>query len=387
MYTDIDMTEDASNTLLNNRNPLASIFDSKGEISEVKLNALIDNYANNTNRCRTLIDPFWEKCEKALLVTLVYYTFEEDEDYLKKGFSAPERDPYGNPIERNGRRNIKDLQGFQGGRCFNTVFELIHEAEEDDKSNEKNILLIRLDDFFIRHPKSQAKVYYDTFLIASKRTENIIFKTTPVELRYFFSDAFDDSKQSAEQKGMTANDDTMETVSSDTSDTEEFDFSHQIYFFADTKAEAKDIFDEIHSRFTSKLIAVRATKRSNYKVKIGANKDAVCDIACELSKKKKSIYVYEQNFLKSISEESSKYKKRLFRDIKYYFIRELDDKSKTYDELSTEISSGILFENPLIKDTYEALASLIPLKDMKAIALSVLNKLGSASKKNVESRE
>lgn len=161
-------------TLSNNYNPLVNVFDSNGNISETQVDILVDLYMKNAKAGKEASggDPFWDKSEKAFMTALIYYTLEEDEDRLVKGF--PCKDAEGGKI-----------QGMDGGRCFSTILKLAQEAKVSDDDDVKSTLTLRLEDFFARNPNNKTKLYYDTFLIAPQKTANTILITTAVDLQIF----------------------------------------------------------------------------------------------------------------------------------------------------------------------------------------------------------
>lgn len=160
--------------LSNNYNPLINVFDSNGNISETQVNILVDLYMKNAKAGKEAgsSDPFWDKSEKAFMTALIYYTLEEDEDRLVKGFPCK--------AAEGGK-----VQGMEGGRCFSTILKLVQEAKVSDDDDVKSTLTIRLEDFFARNPNNKTKLYYDTFLIAPQKTANTILITTAVDLQIF----------------------------------------------------------------------------------------------------------------------------------------------------------------------------------------------------------
>lgn len=169
-------------TLSNNYNPLLNVFDSYGNISETQVNILVDLYMKNAKAGKEAGggDPFWDKSEKAFMTALIYYTLEEDNDLLLKGFEVP--DASGKEVQGivNGR-----VQGMDGGKCFSTILKLVQEAKVSDDDNVKSALTYRLENFFERKPNNKTKLYYDTFLIAPQKTANTILITTAVDLQIF----------------------------------------------------------------------------------------------------------------------------------------------------------------------------------------------------------
>lgn len=161
-------------TLSNNYNPLINVFDSNGNISETQVDILVDLYMKNAKAGKEAGggDPFWDKSEKAFMTALIYYTLEEDEDRLVKGFPCKEAE--------GGK-----VQGMEGGRCFSTILKLVQEAKVSDDDDVKSTLTVRLEDFFARNPNNKTKLYYDTFLIAPQKTANTILITTAVDLQIF----------------------------------------------------------------------------------------------------------------------------------------------------------------------------------------------------------
>lgn len=158
----------------NNYNPLLNVFDSNGNISETQVDILVDLYMKNAKAGKEAgsSDPFWDKSEKAFMTALIYYTLEEDEELLTRGYSCE-------GVE-GGR-----VQAMEGGRCFSTILKLVQEAKVSDDDEIKSTLTLRLEDFFSRKPKNKTKLYYDTFLIAPQKTANTILITTAVDLQIF----------------------------------------------------------------------------------------------------------------------------------------------------------------------------------------------------------
>lgn len=179
----------------NHYNPLENVYDANGEISENLVNILVTIYMKNAKASqeggKSSGDPFWDSSEKAFMMSLIYYTLEEDEDYLLKGFDVEVEKP-----QQRGSRataspdgkpetEIKHIQPLEGGRCFNTILRLVQEGKVSDNAKEKSPLTLRLDNFFERKPKNKCKQYYDTFSIAPEKTANTILICTAVDLQIF----------------------------------------------------------------------------------------------------------------------------------------------------------------------------------------------------------
>lgn len=176
-------------------NPLMNVFDSNGEIDENLVNVLVDIYMKNAKKsqegAKQSGDPFWDSAEKSFMMALIYYTLEEDEERLIKGFDVevevdapPKKQAAGTPPAPP-EKVIKHIQGCEGGRCFNTILKLVQEAKVSDNSKEASTLTVRLDDFFKRKPKNKCKGYYDTFKIPPEKTANTILICTAVDLQIF----------------------------------------------------------------------------------------------------------------------------------------------------------------------------------------------------------
>lgn len=169
-------------TLSNNYNPLLNVLDSNNNISETQVDILVDLYMKNAKQGKEAGggDPFWDKSEKAFMTALIYYTLEEDNEKLLKGFNAKGYDEEGN---LNG--DEYPMQPMDGGKCFSTILKLVQEAKVSDDDDVKSTLTLRLEDFFHRKPLNKTKLYYDTFLIAPQKTANTILITTAVDLQIF----------------------------------------------------------------------------------------------------------------------------------------------------------------------------------------------------------
>ena len=168
-------------TLSCNYNPLVNVYDSNGNISETQVDILIDLYMKNAKEGNEKGggDPFWDKAEKSLLTTLVYYCLEEDEEKLLNGFEC-------DLLTQDGGTSGKiKMQAFEGGRCFNTILKLSQEAKIDDDADTKSPLACRLEDFFKRKPENKAQIYYGTFNTAPMKTANTIVICVAVDLQIF----------------------------------------------------------------------------------------------------------------------------------------------------------------------------------------------------------
>lgn len=184
----------------NHYNPLENVYDANGEISENLVNILVDIYMKNAKKSqeggKASGDPFWDSSEKAFMMSLIYYTLEEDEEYLRKGFDIEVEKPQTPPRGVGSRtqtttntgqpeKEIKHMQPLDGGRCFNTILKLVQEGKVSDNAKEKSPLTLRLDNFFERKPTNKCKQYYDTFRIAPEKTANTILICTAVDLQIF----------------------------------------------------------------------------------------------------------------------------------------------------------------------------------------------------------
>lgn len=184
-------------TLSNHYNPLLNVYDSYGNISETQVDILVDLYMKNAKAGKEAGggDPFWDKSEKAFMTALIYYTLEEDEELLKKGFEVNEEDYEGTSITCP---NVGEMpqgiitkggkayfQGMNCGRCFSTILKLVQEAKVSDEDDVASTLTLRLTSFFHRKPNNKTHLYYDTFLIAPQKTANTILITTAVDLQIF----------------------------------------------------------------------------------------------------------------------------------------------------------------------------------------------------------
>lgn len=147
-------------TMSNHYNPLINVYNSNGEISETKVDILVDLYMKNAKAGKEAGggDPFWDKSEKAFLTALIYYVLENDD------------------IPRH-------------EKCFSTVLEKVQMAKVDDDSEEESPLTQEMNNWFAKMDaagrKYKAKMYYDTFLIAPQKTANTILITTAVDLQIF----------------------------------------------------------------------------------------------------------------------------------------------------------------------------------------------------------
>lgn len=147
-------------TMSNHYNPLVNVYDSNGNISETKVDILVDLYMKNAKAGKESggSDPFWDKSEKAFLTALIYYVLENDD--------IPRKD-----------------------KCFSTILEKVQMAKVDDDSEEESPLTQEMNNWFAKMDaagrKYKAKMYYDTFLIAPQKTANTILITTAVDLQIF----------------------------------------------------------------------------------------------------------------------------------------------------------------------------------------------------------
>ncbi len=150
-------------SLSNHYNPLMNVYDSKGEISEIQVDILVDLYMKNAKAGKEAGggDPFWDKSEKAFLTAIIYYVLENDEI----------------PLE---------------DKCFRTVLEKVQLAkvsDEDEGEDVESPLTQEINAFVERMAKQgrpqKTKIYYDTFLVAPAKTANTILITTAVDLQIF----------------------------------------------------------------------------------------------------------------------------------------------------------------------------------------------------------
>lgn len=155
-------------TKSNHFNPLLNVYDSYGNIDEVKVDILVDLYMKNAKASKdagsSSSDPFWDKAEKSFLTSLIYYVLENDE------------------ISRY-------------DKCFNTILKKVQMAKVDDDSEEESPLTKELNEWFAKvgitdedktaGGKYKTKLYYDTFSIAPAKTANTILITTAVDLQIF----------------------------------------------------------------------------------------------------------------------------------------------------------------------------------------------------------
>lgn len=144
-------------------NPLLNVFDAFGNISEVKVDVLVDLYMKNAKAGKEASggDPFWDKAEKAFLTAVIYYVLENDD--------IPKED-----------------------KCFHTVLEKVQKAKAENqggKSAGETILTKEINSWKEKVAKTGRKIktpiYYDTFLIAPEKTANTILITTAVDLQIF----------------------------------------------------------------------------------------------------------------------------------------------------------------------------------------------------------
>lgn len=144
-------------------NPLLNVFDAFGNISEVKVDVLVDLYMKNAKAGKEAGggDPFWDKAEKAFLTAVIYYVLEND-DIPKEN------------------------------KCFHTVLEKVQKAKAENqggKAATETMLTKEINAWKAKVEKQNRKVktpiYYDTFLIAPEKTANTILITTAVDLQIF----------------------------------------------------------------------------------------------------------------------------------------------------------------------------------------------------------
>ena len=144
-------------------NPLLNVFDAFGNISEVKVDVLVDLYMKNAKAGKEAGggDPFWDKAEKAFLTAVIYYVLENND--------IPKED-----------------------KCFHTVLEKVQRAKAENqngKSAGETMLTKEINSWKEKCAKENQKIktpiYYDTFLIAPEKTANTILITTAVDLQIF----------------------------------------------------------------------------------------------------------------------------------------------------------------------------------------------------------
>jgi type IV secretory pathway TraG/TraD family ATPase VirD4 len=144
-------------------NPLLNVFDAFGNISEVKVDVLVDLYMKNAKAGKEAGggDPFWDKAEKAFLTAVIYYVLENDD--------IPKED-----------------------KCFHTVLEKVQRAKAENqggKSAGETMLTKEINAWKTKverqNKKIKTPIYYDTFLIAPEKTANTILITTAVDLQIF----------------------------------------------------------------------------------------------------------------------------------------------------------------------------------------------------------
>lgn len=152
--------------LSNHYNPLMNVFDANGNISEVKVDILVDLYMKNAKAGKEAGggDPFWDKSEKAFLTALIYYVLEND--------AFEEKD-----------------------KCFRTILEKAQDAKADTQAgaNKDGTKLTKEIKEWQKQMEASGKkiktpLYYDTFLIAPDKTANTILITTAVDLQLFATD-------------------------------------------------------------------------------------------------------------------------------------------------------------------------------------------------------
>lgn len=150
-------------------NPLLNVFDAFGNISEVKVDVLVDLYMKNAKAGKEAGggDPFWDKAEKAFLTAVIYYVLENDD--------IPKED-----------------------KCFHTVLEKVQRAKADNqngKSAGETMLTKEINSWKAKvarqNKKIKTPIYYDTFLIAPEKTANTILITTAVDLQIFATEEVD----------------------------------------------------------------------------------------------------------------------------------------------------------------------------------------------------
>lgn len=138
-------------------NPLMHLYDDFGNISEVKVDVLVDLLMYNAQNGKEegSGDPYWEKAERALLTAVIFYVLENDE--------IPKID-----------------------KCFHTVLDKIKLLRNENR----NILLTKeIKSWQEKCEREGRKVkapnYYDTFLIAPQKTINAVAMTAEMDLQLF----------------------------------------------------------------------------------------------------------------------------------------------------------------------------------------------------------
>lgn len=152
-------------------------------------------------------------------------------------------------------------------------------------------------------------------------------------------------------------------------------YSHLIYFYSDTEEASKNIISKLKETFDIELYEAKKTKSKNYKTKIAVHAEDVCNLACELTALKKNIYVYDWEKLKESTEKTKAERKRFYRDFRYLCSVLCDDEGKDIESIKEMIKNKSIFENAIIKNTYDSIIEFIPESDIDNIAYSILNKL------------
>ena len=167
-------------------NPLVLAYDSHGNINDASVYELVELIMKSFEP----IPSDYSSFEEAFLTMLIYYTLEEDREFLENGFEAPVRDEDGEPMTYPSKETRK-IQGMDGGRCLSTILKLVQEAKVSDDDDEKSTLTVRLDDFFYRKPNNKTKSYYKTLLLADYITTSKISFKIASNIQYFASPIYD----------------------------------------------------------------------------------------------------------------------------------------------------------------------------------------------------
>ena len=145
-------------------NPLLNLYDTNGNISEIKVDALVDLFMKYAKNGRDLCngDPFWNRAEIAFLTGLIYYVLENDDiSIMDKNLSTIERKISNIIGDTNRDKTLEDCR----------------------LSQEISILKERLG------RDCKAAIYYETFLVAPDKTRTRIVETTLADLNTILSDS------------------------------------------------------------------------------------------------------------------------------------------------------------------------------------------------------
>lgn len=153
-------------------------------------------------------------------------------------------------------------------------------------------------------------------------------------------------------------------------DNEEKVYSHIIYFYADTKDEAKTINDGFG--LDTAFIEAKKSPKGNYRAKIAVNEKDVCAVACALTLMRKNVLVYEWAKLKETSAERTEERRRYHRAVLYLCDVMLDEEKKTPEEIEESIKNGQFYQNPLVKEYYETISKYLPADTVEKITIGCL---------------